>query len=120
MERLHQKGYRFVGKKEQVKECFRKTRKKAQKENQQVPKRCGKLAKAMLETITNLQKETERLRMENELLRNFFSKESKGNESKRGLCDYRDVDIQVPSQLYMSIFQGIPLPVSQSKETTKP
>lgn len=79
MERLHQEGYscrkigeRGVFTKDQVKECLRRPRRKAQKENQQVPKRRGRPAKAVPETITALQKEVKRLRMGNELLRDFL------------------------------------------------
>ena len=79
MEKMHQEGYscREIGEKfgftkEQVKECLRRPRRKAQKEQERNPKRRGRPAKEMPTTLSALEKEVRQLRMENELLRDFL------------------------------------------------
>ena len=79
MERQHQKGYSYreIGEKlgftkEQVKECQRRLRRKAQKPKASIPNRRGRPAKQMPATLCALQKEVRQLRMENELLRDFI------------------------------------------------
>lgn len=58
--------------KEQVKECLRRPRRKAQEEQERVPKRRGRPAKQIPTTLSSLEKEVKQLRMENELLRDFL------------------------------------------------
>ena len=58
--------------KEQVKECLRRPRRKARKEQERVPKRRGRPAKQIPTTLSALEKEVKQLRMENELLRDFL------------------------------------------------
>ena len=58
--------------KEQVKECLRRPRRKAQKEQERIPKRRGRPAKQIPTTLSALEKEVKQLRMENELLRDFL------------------------------------------------
>ena len=72
MEQMHQEGHscREIGEKfgftkEQVKECLRRPRRKAQK-------RRGRPAKQIPTTLPSLEKEVKQLRMENELLRDFL------------------------------------------------
>ena len=79
MEQMHQEGHscREIGEKfgftkEQVKECLRRPRRKAQKEQESIPKRRGKPAKQIPTTLSALEKEVKQLRMENELLRDFL------------------------------------------------
>ena len=79
MERQHQEGCscREIGEKlgftkEQVKECLRRPRRKAQKQNASIPNRRGRPAKQMPATLCALQKEVRQLRMENELLQDFL------------------------------------------------
>ena len=79
MEQLHQEGYscrqiaQMLGfTKEQVKECLRRPRRKARKEQESIPKRRGRSAKQIPTTLSALEKEVKQLRMENELLRDFL------------------------------------------------
>lgn len=79
MEQMHQEGHscREIGEKfgftkEQVKECLRRPRRKAQKEQESIPKRRGRPAKQIPTTLSALEKEVKQLRMENELLRDFL------------------------------------------------
>ena len=79
MERQHQEGCscREIGEKlgftkEQVKECLRRPRRKAQKPKAGIPNRRGRPAKQMPATLCALQKEVRQLRMENELLQDFL------------------------------------------------
>ena len=79
MEQMHQEGHscREIGEKfgftkEQVKECLRRPRRKAQEEQERVPKRRGRPAKQIPTTLSSLEKEVKQLRMENELLRDFL------------------------------------------------
>ena len=65
-------GEKFRFTKEQVKECLRRPKRKAQKEQERVPKRGGRQAKQKPTTLPSLEKEVKQLRMENELLRNFL------------------------------------------------
>jgi hypothetical protein len=58
--------------KEQAKECLRRPRRKAQKEQESIPKRRKRLAKQIPTTLPALEKEVKQLRMENELLRAFL------------------------------------------------
>ena len=89
MERQHQKGYSYRESgeklgftKEQVKECQRRPRRKAQKPKAGIPNRRGRPAKQMPATLCALQKEVRQLRMENELL--WVSVE---NTKARGECE---------------------------------
>ena len=76
MEQMHQEGHscreKFGFTKEQVKECLRRPRRKAQEEQERVPKRRGRPAKQIPTTLSSLEKEVKQLRMENELLRDFL------------------------------------------------
>ena len=79
MEQMHQEGHscREIGEKfgftkEQVKECLRRPRRKAQKEQESIAKRRGRPAKQIPTTLRALEKEVGQLRMENELLRDFL------------------------------------------------
>ena len=79
MEKMHQEGYncreggeKFGFTKDQVKECLRRPRRKAQKEQERTPKRRGRPAKQIPGTLSALEKEVKQLRMENELLRDFL------------------------------------------------
>ena len=79
MEQMHQEGYscREIGEKfgftkEQVKECLRRPKRKAQKEQERIPKRHRRPVKEKPTTLSALEKEVRQLRMENELLRDFL------------------------------------------------
>ena len=79
MEQMHQEGHscREIGEKfgftkEQVKECLRRPRRKAKKEQKRIPKRRGRPAKQIPTTLSALEKEVKQLRMENELLQDFL------------------------------------------------
>ena len=78
-EQMHQEGHscREIGEKfrftkEQVKECLRRPKRKAQKKQERIPKRRGRPAKQMPTTLSTLEKEVKQLRMENELPRDFL------------------------------------------------
>ena len=71
------KSYREIGEelgysRMQIKECVRRPRRLAQKQAQNIPKRRGRPPEQELATWNRLQKEVARLRMENELLRDFL------------------------------------------------
>lgn len=79
MEQMRQEGHscrelgeKFGFTKEQVKECLRRPRRKAQKEQERVPKRRGRPAKQIPATLSSLAKEVKQLRMENEPLWDFL------------------------------------------------
>ena len=79
IERMHKEGknYREISEelgysRMQIKECVRRPRRLAQKQAQNVPKRRGQPREQDLATGNSLQKEVARLRMENELLRDFL------------------------------------------------
>ena len=79
IERMHEAGksYREIGEelgysRMQIKECIRRPRRLAWKQAQNIPKRCGRPPKQEPSSWDSLQKEVSRLRMENELLRDFL------------------------------------------------
>lgn len=98
MEQMHQEGHscREIGEKfgftkEQVKECLRRPRRKAQKEQERVPKRRGRQAKQIPTTLSALEKEVKQLRMENELLRDFLKAVERKWEPKSNIWSYKDM-----------------------------
>ena len=98
MEQMHQEGHscREIGEKfgftkEQVKECLRRPRRKAQKEQERVPKRRGRPAKQIPTTLPSLEKEVKQLRMENELLRDFLEAVERKWEPNSNIRLYKDI-----------------------------
>ncbi len=107
MEQMHQEGHscREIGEKfgftkEQVKECLRRPRRKARKEQESIPKRGGRPAKQIPTTLSALDKEVKQLQMENELLRDFL-KAAKGGEGPSQIRGHTKICSQVSGRYYV-------------------
>lgn len=79
IKKLHDEGksYREIGEdlgfsKEQVKECLRRPRRLAAKQANSIPKLKGCRTQNKPKTMKELEKENARLRMENDLLKDFL------------------------------------------------